>query len=73
MAHATAIAIGITWLLAMPALAGEDVYVWRDPSGVVRFSSVQEPQTDRRAVSAAPKAGHEQRESQFVAANEVKK
>lgn len=73
MAHATAIAIGITWLLAMPALAGDDVYVWRDPSGVVRFSSVQAPQTDRREASAAPQAGHEQRAPQFIAASEVKK
>jgi hypothetical protein len=73
MAYATAIAIGITWLLARPALAGEDVYVWRDPSGVVRFSSVPEAPTDRREASAAPKAWREQRAPQFVAASEVKK
>jgi hypothetical protein len=73
MAYATAIAIGITWLLAMPALAGEEVYVWRDPSGAVRFSSAQDAQGERRAASAAPRAELEPREQQLVAVNEVKK
>ena len=72
MAHATAIAIGITWLLAMPALASDNVYVWRDPSGVVRFSSAQAPQTDRRQVAEQPRPALE-RDQQQLAASEVKK
>jgi hypothetical protein len=72
MAHATAIAIGITWLLAAPALAADDVYVWRDPSGVVRFSSVQEPQTELRPRAEEPRAARD-RDQQQLAASEVQK
>ncbi len=41
--------------LGAPALAVEQVYIWRDQSGVVRFSPVQEPprDTERATQSSA--------------------
>src|SRR5215468_2680202 len=40
----TALAILGLLALSAPAWAGEQVYIWRDPSGVVRFSSIREPE-----------------------------
>ena len=40
--------------LSAPALAVEQVYIWRDPSGAVRFSPVQEP--ERRAADGTSNA-----------------
>ena len=70
MALATALAAATSWSprhtrtalvvlgmlsLAAPALAVEQVYIWRDQSGVVRFSPVQEPQRDgERATDSSP-------------------
>lgn len=71
MAYATAIAIGITCLMAMPALAGDDVYVYRDPSGVVRFSASRDEQADRRQAEQASAA--RERERQQLAANDLQK
>lgn len=63
MALATSLAAAISWSprctraalaasavlsLSAPALAVEQVYIWRDPSGVVRFSPVQEPERARQ-------------------------
>ena len=36
------------------AAAAEQVYIWRDPSGVVRFSAVEEP--DQRAADRGDEA-----------------
>jgi hypothetical protein len=52
MAYAIAIAAAITGLLATPALAAEDVYVWRDASGVVRFTTVQKQLAEGSATDA---------------------
>lgn len=69
MALATARAAALSWSLrrrratwvvlsvlsfSAPALAVEQVYIWRDPSGAVRFSPVQEP--ERRAADATSNA-----------------
>jgi hypothetical protein len=56
MAYAIAIVAAITGLLAAPALAAEDVYVWRDASGVVRFSTVSDPRDDRPAADTTVSA-----------------
>jgi hypothetical protein len=40
--------------LSAPALAVEQVYIWRDQSGAVRFSPVQAP--ERRAADGARNA-----------------
>lgn len=69
MALATALAAALSWSLrrrratwvvlsvlslSAPALAVEQVYIWRDQSGAVRFSPVQEP--ERRAADATNNA-----------------
>jgi hypothetical protein len=66
MALATSLAAAISWpprrgrvalailgvlVLAAPAVAVEQVYIWRDPSGTVRFSPVREPE-ERHAVES---------------------
>lgn len=70
MARATALAAAtswsrrrtrVTWMvfgalsLSAPALAVEQVYIWRDQSGAVRFSPVQAP--ERHATDGASNAG----------------
>ena len=52
MAYAIAIAAAITGLLVTPALAAEDVYIWRDASGVVRFTTVQGQLSESSATDA---------------------
>jgi hypothetical protein len=41
--------------LSAPAVAVEQVYIWRDQSGAVRFSPVQAP--ERRSANCASNAG----------------
>jgi hypothetical protein len=70
MALATALAaarswsprhIRVTWMvlgalsLSAPAVAVEQVYIWRDQSGAVRFSPVQMP--ERHAADGASNTG----------------
>ena len=40
----TALAVLGLLALSAPAMADEQVYIWRDPSGVVRFSAIQQPE-----------------------------
>ena len=46
-------ALALLGLLALgaSAMADDQVYIWRDPSGVVRFSSIQQP--ERTAAGAS--------------------
>jgi len=39
--------------MSAPAMAAEQVYIWRDQSGAVRFSAVQEPPQNVRAGDSA--------------------
>jgi hypothetical protein len=51
------VALGLTLLyLAAPARADEAVYIWRDATGAVRFSSVLPQSEQTREASDAPVA-----------------
>lgn len=39
----TLAALGLAVCLAAPAWAGDQVFIWRDAGGAVRFSSLDEP------------------------------
>ena len=57
--RATWMVIGLLSLGA-PALAVEQVYIWRDQNGAVRFSPVQEPErTAERAVNPSATREHD--------------
>jgi hypothetical protein len=52
----TALAILGLLTLSAPAKAAEQVYIWRDPSGVVRFTAIQQPEPSAAESTAEPLA-----------------
>ena len=75
MAFAASPAVAISWSirlrrtalltlaalsLAAPAVAADQVYIWRDQSGVVRFSPVPEPDQSRGVESTVVRDGDAQ-------------
>lgn len=76
MASAQALAVAVSWprlaivalgfavlSLTAPAVADDQVYIWRDATGAVRFSTVQEGERKNLPASDAPITYQYQRET----------
>ena len=69
---ATAFALVCSLTMAAPAAAADQVYVWRDPSGVIQFSTVEKPVRDAD-VAAASMTSKPEPEAQLVVVTDANK